>query len=244
MCMVKARHVMRLNPTLGAVLLAGGLASCVAPPPPAFVAAPQAAPAQLVAVPGPGKTPVAFQQDDAACRTAVAALPSAAQAQPTAEQLAAARSSVVLATEAGAGPVGTSSTPPPPAEALPPGVAYLRCMTSRQNQVQQLAPAVQFYAYYPAYPIYPGIGFGYPFFYDDVFAFRFGYGFGFGGYGRYGYGGYGGYRGGYGGYGGYYRGGYGGYGGYRGGYGGGYGGGFHGGGFGGGFHGGGFGGRR
>ncbi len=223
---------MRLNPTLGAVLLAGGLAGCVAPPSPAFVAAPQAAPAQLVAVPGPGKTPAAFQQDDAACRTAIAALPPAAQAQPTAEQLAAARSNVVQATEAGAGPIDTSNAPPP-AEALPPGVAYLRCMTSRQNQVQQVTPAVQLYAYYPTYPIYPGIGFGYPFFYDDVFAFRFGYGFGFGGYGRYGYGGY-------------YRGGYGGYSGYRGGYGGGYGGGFHGGGFGGGgFHGGGGGfGRR
>ncbi len=227
---------MRLSPTLGAVLLAGGLAGCVAPPPPAFVAVPQAAPAQLVAVPGPDKTPAAFQQDDAACRAAIATLPPVAQAQPTPEQLAAARSSVVLATEAGAGPVSTSSAPPP-AEALPPGVAYLRCMTSRQNQVQQVTPAVQLYAYYPAYPIYPGIGFGYPFFYDDVFAFRFG--FGFGGYGRYGYGGY--YRGGYGGYGGYNRGGYGGYGGYRGGYGGG----FHGGGFGGGgFHGGGFGGGR
>ena len=224
---------MRLNPTFGAVLLASSLAGCVAPPPPppAFVAAPQAAPAQLVAVPGPGKTPVAFQQDDAACRAAVAILPPTAQAQPTAEQLAAARSTVALATEAGAGPVGTSSAPPP-AEALPPGVAYLRCMTSRQNQVQQLAPTVPLYAYYPAYPIYYGVGFGYPFFYDDVFAFRFGYGFGR--YGRYGYGGY---RGGYGGYGGYYRGGYGGYGGFRGGYGGGYGGGFHGGG-------GGFGGRR
>ena len=214
---------MRLNSTLAAVLLASGLAGCVAPPPPppAFVAAPQPAPAQLVAVPVPGKTPAAFQQDDAACRTAIASLPPVAQAQPTPEQLAAAQSSAVMATEAGAGPVGTSSAPPPPATALPPGVAYLRCMTSKQNQVQQLAPAVQLYAYYPSYPIYPGIGFGYPFFYDDVFAFRFG--FGFGGYGRYGYGGY--YRGGYGGYGGYYRGGYGG-------------------GFGGGFHGGGFGGRR
>ena len=231
---------MRMTPLLGAVLLAGGVAGCVAPPPQPLVAvAPQAYQSPLVAVPGPGKTQAAFQQDDAACRAAIAALPpGAAQAQPTAEQLAVARSSAAQAAEAGPAGIGSA---PPPAEALPPGVAYLRCMTARQNVVQQLAPTAPLYAYYPAYPIYPGIGFGYPFFYDDVFAFRFG--FGFGGYNRFGYG-YGGYRGGHG-YdgGGYARGG----GGFReGGFGGhGFGGGFGGGGFGGGGFGGhGFGGHR
>ena len=48
----------------GVVLLAGVLAGCVAPPPPA----------PLVVVPGPGKTDVAFRQDDAACRTVAADL--------------------------------------------------------------------------------------------------------------------------------------------------------------------------
>ncbi len=186
---------------LGALLLTGVLAGCVAPPPPP----PQQPP--LVAVPGPAKTQAEFQGDDAACRAAVAVLPSDAPAQPTAEQVRAAQAA------------GQPAVPPPPAEALPPGVAYLRCMTSRQNLVQPLAPPVPLYAYYPAYPVYAGIGFGYPFFYDDVFALRFGYGFGFGRFG-YGYG----YRG-FGGYG--YRG-YAGYGGYRG-----YGGGFGHGGFGG-----------
>ncbi len=163
----------------GAVLLTGVLAGCVAAPLP-----PPSAP--LVAVPGPAKTEAEFRQDDAACRAAAAGLPPGAPDQPTAAQ--------VNAVQANAAP--------PPAEALPPGVAYLRCMTARRNLVQPLAPPVPLYADYPAYPVYAGIGFGYPFFYDDVFALRFGYGFGrFGyGYGYRGYGGYGGFRaGGYGG---------------------------------------------
>ncbi len=187
----------------GALLLTGVLAGCVAPPPPQ-------AQAPLVAVPGPAKTEAEFRQDDAACRAATAELPPDAPSQPTAEQVRAAQAAA------------QGNVAPPPAEALPPGVAYLRCMTARQNLVQPLAPPVPLYAYYPTYPVYAGIGFGYPFFYDDVFALRFGYGFGRFGYG-YGYG-YG-YRG-VGGYG--YRG-YAGYG-HRG-FGGGYGGGFgHGGG--------------
>jgi hypothetical protein len=186
------------------LLLTGVLAGCVAPPPPLPPQAP------LVAVPGPAKTQADFQQDDAACRAAVAGLPPGAPNQPSAEQVRAAQAAA------------QANVAPPPAEALPPGVAYLRCMTARQNLVQPLAPPVPLYAYYPAYPVYAGIGFGYPFFYDDVFAIRFGYGFG---YGRYGYG-YG-YRG----FGGYGHRGYGGYGGFRGG---GYRGGFGHGGFGGG----------
>lgn len=164
----------------GAVLLAGALAGCVAPPPPSQ--------APLVAVPGPAKTEAAFRQDDAACRAAAAALPPGAPGQPTAEQAQAANQ---------------ASIAPPPAEALPPGVAYLRCMTARQNLVQPLAPPVPLYAYYPAYPVYPAIGFGSPFFYDDVFAFRFGYGYGyrgFGGYGHRGYAGHGGFGGRFGGH--------------------------------------------
>ncbi len=170
---------MRKIAALTAILLAGGLAGCVMPPPP-----PPQAP--LVAVPGPAKTEAAFRQDDTACRAAAADLPAGAPSQPTEAQR---RAALSAATQADA-------VPPPP-EALPPGVAYLRCMTARQNLVQPLALAVPTYAYYPAYPIYAGVGFGYPFFYDDAFAFRFGYGFGYGRYGGYGYGGrrYGDFRG-------------------------------------------------
>lgn len=81
-------------------------------------------------MPGPGKTLAAFQQDDAACRAALAA-----GSQQTAEQYAAARSSVVLAAEAGAGPVGTSSDPPTP-KAPRSDVSYASCMTSKQNVVR------------------------------------------------------------------------------------------------------------
>lgn len=179
---------MRSSAALGVILLAGGLAGCVAPQPPL-------PPTPLVAVPGPAKTEAAFQQDDAACRAATASLSSNAPVQPTAEQLRAAQSA---APEAGA--------VPPSAETLPPGAAYLRCMTARQNLVQPLAPAVPLYAYYPAYPVYAGVGFGYPFFYDDLFAVRFGFGFGGFGYRGYGYRDYGGHRD----YGGYRGGGYGG----------------------------------
>ena len=188
---------------LGAVLLTGVLAGCVAPPPPSPPQPP------LVAVPGPAKTEAEFRQDDTACRAAVAELPSGVSAQPTAEQ--------VRAAQATAQSTGQANVAPPPVEPLPPGVAFLRCMTARQNLVQPLAPPVPLYAYYPAYPVYAGVGFGYPFFYDDVFAVRFGYGFGFGrfgygyGYRGFGYRGYGyrGYAGGFG-HGGFGHGGFGG----------------------------------
>ena len=197
---------MRKSAAWGALLLTGVSAGCVAPPPPL---------PPLVAVPGLGKTDEAFRQDDAACRT-VAAEPPPGQPASTAP--------------ATAGQANASAETAFTVETLPPGAIYLRCMTARQNQVQPLAPAVPLYAYYQPYPIYAGIGFGDPFFYDYGYPFGFRYGFGFG-YGRFGYGRFG--------YGGRYFGHYGGYGGYRG-FGGyrGYGGGFaHGGdgGYGGGF---------
>ena len=222
----------------GAMLLAVGVAGCVAPPAPVpvyAVPAPAQAPAPLVAAPGPGKTEAAFQADDRACRADVARLPKRAAAEPTAAQLQAAQ-----AAEA------DPNVPPPPESALPPGAAFLRCMTARGNQVQPSqaeAQALPAYGYLPAYPVYAGVGYGYPFFYDDLFLLRYYGGFGYRGYGygRFGYGGYG-FRGypRYG-YGGRFGGGYGrGY--YGGGYGRGFGGGFGHGGFGhGGFGHGGFG---
>ncbi len=164
---------MRLATAFAVVLLVGGLAGCVAPPPP-----PQ--PLPLVAVPGPTKTEVQFRQDDVTCRAAAVELPPGAPAQPTAAQPASVK---------GQTPANSAVAP---AAALPPGVLYLRCMTARQNTVEPLAPlAPVVYGYYPAYPIYAGVGFGFPWFYDDAVAF----GFHGGGYGRFGYGGYRGYRG-------------------------------------------------
>ena len=162
---------------VGAVAAALGLAGCVPPPPVYAVPALAAAPGQetpLVAVPGPGKTAAAFQADDQACRADTAQLPARPGARPTPAQLRAA--------QAGAADPGV---PPPPPEALPPGPAFLRCMTARGNQVSPLQAQQAFpaYAYLPAYPVYAGVGFGYPFFYDDPFLVRY--------YGVYGYRGYG-----------------------------------------------------
>lgn len=180
---------MRASGIAGVTLLVLGVAGCVPPPQavyaPPLVAAGPATP--LVAVPGPGKTGAAFQGDDQACRAETEQLPGRPGVQPTPAQLRAA--------QAGA---ADPNVPPLPPDALPPGAAYLRCMTSRGNQVVQLqGQAYPAYGYLPAYPVYAGVGFGYPFFYDDVFLLRFyggygyrGYGFGRFGYGRFGYGGY------------------------------------------------------
>ncbi len=157
---------------LGAVLLTGVLAGCVAPPPP---------PPPLVAVPGPGKTDDAFRQDDAACRT-VAAEP------PPAQPVGTPASTAPAATEAQANAVPSTTGAAPAVGTLPPGAVYLRCMTARQNLVQPLAPAVPLYAYYQPYPIYAGVGFGCPFCYDNGYPVGFGYGLGLG-FGRLGYGG-------------------------------------------------------
>lgn len=182
---------------------AGVLAGCAAPPPPplAYLPPPVQQSGPLVAVPGPGKTQAAFQADDQSCRA------DADQVPPTAANLA---------------PPADPNVMDPNAP-VPPGVVYLRCMTARGNQVQalQAAAAPVLYAYPVAYPVYAGVGFGFPLFYDSAFIFRF-YGRRF--YGPY-YGGF--YRGGF------YRGGfynrgfhdrgfnrgYGGHGGYRGGFG-------------------------
>ncbi|MGI3776793.1 MAG: hypothetical protein ACRYGC_05810 [Janthinobacterium lividum] len=70
----------------------------------------------------------ASRPDEAVCR-ARAAASGAPDAPGTAkEQRALARSDVVLATEAGAGPAGTSS--PPPALPLTRQIIYARCMES------------------------------------------------------------------------------------------------------------------
>lgn len=219
---------MRGTGLAGAMLLSVGVAGCVAVPPPVpmYAVPPQApmaagaaagAPSPLIASPGPGKTEAVFEADDRACRADVRRLPKrAAAAQPTEAQLQAAQAEQA-----------DPNVLPPPPQALPPGAAFLRCMTARGNQVQPLQPEVQAlpaYGYLPAYPVYAGVDYGYPFFYDDVFLLRYYGGFGYRGYGfgRFGYGGYG-YRG-YPGYG---------YGGrFGGGYGRGYGGGYGGGGFG------------
>jgi len=175
--MIRVRTLRILSIT--SAFLAASLAGCVAAPPPEQI--------PLVAIPGPTKTETAFRQDDTACRVQSVQLP---QAPPRAAP--------------------PSATPPPPAAAVaayppgvevaayPPGVVYLRCMASRGNSVEPLAAAPVVYGYYPAYPVYAGIGYGFPAYYGPYV----GVGNGF-------YGGYGGYRG----YGGGYRGGYGG--GYR-----------------------------
>ena len=130
-----------------ALLAVGSLAGCYVPPP---VVVQQGAPSQvpLVAVPGPGKTEAQFHQDDAACRTAP---PIPARPGPAGNQAGAAVD--------------------------PPGVAYLRCMTAHNDTVEPLAPEMQpvLYGYYPAYPVYAGIDYGFPVFYGE-------FGFGFGGY--------------------------------------------------------------
>jgi len=193
-------RTMRVVGMLGAVLLAGGLGGCVPPQQQqqALVyAAPPSAP--LVAVPGPSKAEAAFRADDAACQADMARLPPVRAGQPNAAQLRAAQAA---GQAAGTAP----ELMPLPPEELPPGAAYLRCMTSRGNQVQALqAAAPPAYGYLAAYPVYAGIGFGYPFFYDDLFLLRFYGGFGYRGYGHYrgfGYRGYGyDYGRGYGGYG-------------------------------------------
>ena len=110
-CMAEAGSIIGLKRILGAMLVAGGLVGCAAEP---------------------SNMQSASRQDDVSCGASVAALQRAGQAQQTAEQLAAARSSVVLATEAGAGPVGTSSAPPS-SGAPTPEAAYARCMRPGHN---------------------------------------------------------------------------------------------------------------
>ena len=141
-----------------------GAAGCTVVPPP---------PAPLVALPGPGKTPLAFGQDDARCRTAAASVPivqpAIAPAQPAAS-------------------APQPGTPPTGPAVLTPGEAYLRCMASNGDIIQPLAVAhPAYYGYYPAYPVYAGFGDYYPFLYGDFVGVGF-----FGGY-------YGGYRSGFGG---------------------------------------------
>ena len=190
---------MRQTIRCGTLALLTGLAGCVVAPPPPSPQIP------LVAIPGPTKTQAQFQQDDTACRVAAVALPPAPGSAP-----------------AVAAPADPTAVP----QQMPPGAIYLRCMASRDNVIEPLAPARPvLYGYYSDYPIYAGFGDTYPWLYGDYYGFGFYGGFG-GGYGRYGFRNYGfrdyGFRGGEGGF-------RGGEGGFRGGEGG-----FRGGGFGGG----------
>ena len=125
--------------------IAVALSGCVAAPIPV---APGNIP--VVAIPGPTKTEAEFRQDDLTCRAAAVPLPPN-PTSPTASQPAAAQQ-----------------------PEYPPGVAYLRCMASRQNTIEPYSiaqPVV--YAYYPAYPIYAGIGYGYPYYYGGYASFGF-----------------------------------------------------------------------
>ncbi|MGI4976824.1 MAG: hypothetical protein ACRYG6_07760 [Janthinobacterium lividum] len=104
-----AGRPVRAGRLLGAALAVAGAAGCTLPP----------------------AGTEASRPDEAACRARVAAS-GAPDAPGTAEeQRALARSDVVLATEAGAGPAGTSS--PPPAPPLTRQIIYARCMRAGQG---------------------------------------------------------------------------------------------------------------
>ena len=159
--------------------MAGAVTGCVVAPPPA----------PLVALPGQGKTYLAFQQDDLACRIAVGQVPVAATDGTP---------------QAAVGVAATAQTVP----VADPALGYLQCMTARGNVIQPLPQA--YATVYPGYGyVYSGFGDYYPWLYADRVAFGF-WGFGWGGgWGYYGHG-YGGFRGYYGGFGrgGFYGGGY------------------------------------
>lgn len=150
---------MRMATMLKSALVVGGLAGCAAQPP-----------TPLVALPGPAKTEAQFREDDAACRTEALRAPASAVAQSAASQPAPGQDQASAST----------------ATVMPSGVVYLRCMTARQNVVAPLEPAPPaLYGYYAPYPVYAGVGFGYPLFYDTAFApgfYRGGYGRLYGGY--------------------------------------------------------------
>ncbi len=137
-------------------------------------------PVPLVATPGPTKTEAEFRQDDTHCRAQAVQLP------PTDSP----NSPNVNARVNPAGP-------------YPSGVIYLRCMANAHNTIEPLPVQQPIYTYYEPYPVFVGVGYGYPWFYGYSFS-RFGfYGPRFGGYyGHYNYGRYagfhdGGFRGGY-----------------------------------------------
>ena len=107
---IEARPAARAGHLLGAFLVAAGLAGCTFPAPP------------------PPDTS-AGRQDDAVCRSLAAAPGVTGRPLTPSEERALARSDVVLAAEAGAGPVGTSSTPPASGASTPKAIRA-RCATS------------------------------------------------------------------------------------------------------------------
>ena len=146
-------QVVRMATVFKAALLMGGLGGCAAQSP--------AQPLPLVALPGAAKTEAQVREDDAACRTEALQAPSNVPSQPTAVQPAAAQSAAAQPTLGQGQPSANTAA----AAAMPPGVVYLRCMTSRQNVVESLNPTPPpLYGYYAPYPLYAGVGFGYPFF--------------------------------------------------------------------------------
>ncbi len=108
--------------------MAAGLAGCTLSPSPGTATASEAQPAPVAAGPGIVGVPGASRHDDAACRS-LAATGGGDRLLTAAAQRALARSDVVLAAEAGAGPVGTSSAPPS-SRASTPQAIYARCMHS------------------------------------------------------------------------------------------------------------------
>lgn len=111
-----------------AVLVAAGLAGCTLPTSAGTATAYEAPPLPLAADRGIVSMRGASRQADAACRS-LAASGGGNRLRTAAEQRALARSDVVLAAEAGAGPVGTSSAPAPPTTPTPQAI-YTRCMQS------------------------------------------------------------------------------------------------------------------
>lgn len=128
------------------------LTGCVTPPPTDIANGPL----PLVAVPGPTKSAAEFNADDTHCRAQAVQLPRGS----------------------GSPSAAPSANPGGP---FPSGVAYLRCMASAHNSIQPYEPVQPVFTYYEPYPVYVGVGYGYPWFYGygvSSFGFysgRFGY---------------------------------------------------------------------
>ena len=138
-----------------------GLAACAAGP--GVTGRGGNGPIPLVATPGPTKTEAEFRQDDLRCRTQLVQLP---QGNAAAAPSASARIN--------------------PEGPYPTGVMYLRCMANAQNTIEPLSMQRPVYGYYEPYPVFVGVGYGYPWYYGYSFS-NVGY---YGQYGRRGYDGY------------------------------------------------------
>lgn len=183
-----------------ALVMPGILAGCAeAPSAMKAVDGAQAEPRRpLIVVPGPGREDTRFQADDGLCRANVARMAAENAAKPAAQrpppmpseaEMRAARATVLGA----AG--GRLGDRPPPITALPPGVAYLRCMMVQGHDVRQLrAQPPATYALFAEEPVFAGSGYGLPFFYDANHSIRILIGPGGGYRSRYGFSGNEGFR--------------------------------------------------